>query len=99
MKGIIAKKSTKFMGCLKNLHFLGEQMNLTRYSIRKNKTITFSENKTKSVQRQPFKMLITLALTKIDVKFSKYIIDIKKQAWTLVDDIMSKVSRWLKRIP
>ena len=48
MKGIIAKKSTKFMGCLKNLHFLGEQMNRTRYSIRKNKTITFSENKTKS---------------------------------------------------
>ena len=48
MKGIIAKKSTKFMGCLKNLHFLGEHMNLTRYSIRKNKTITFSENKTKS---------------------------------------------------
>ena len=50
MKGIIAKKSTKFMGCLKNLHFLGEHMNLTRYSIRKNKTITFSENKTKSNQ-------------------------------------------------
>ena len=48
MKGITAKKSTKFMGCLKNLHFLGEQMNLTRYSIRKNSTITFSENKTKS---------------------------------------------------
>ena len=58
MKGIIAKKSTKFMGCLKNLHFLGEHMNLTRYSIRKNKTITFSENKTKSLQRQPLKGLI-----------------------------------------
>ena len=43
MKGIIAKKSTKFMGCLKNLHFLGEHMNLTRYSIRKNNTIAFSE--------------------------------------------------------
>ena len=43
INGIIAKKSTKFIGCLKNLHFLGEQINLTRYSIRKNKTIAFSE--------------------------------------------------------
>ena len=45
MNGMIAKKSTKFMGCLKNLHFLGEHTNLTRYSIRKKKTIAFSENK------------------------------------------------------
>ena len=45
INGIIAKKSTKFIGCLKNLHFLGEQINLTRYSIRKNSTIAFSANK------------------------------------------------------
>ena len=45
MNGIIAKKSTKFIGCLKNLHFLGEHINLTRYSIRKNSTIAFSESK------------------------------------------------------
>ena len=43
INGIIAKKSTRFIGCLKNLHFLGEHTNLTIYSIRKNRTIAFSE--------------------------------------------------------
>ena len=42
-KGMMAKKSTRFMGCLKNLHFLGEQTNLTIYSITKNRTAQFSK--------------------------------------------------------
>ena len=42
-KGMMAKKSTRFMGCLKNLHFLGEQTNLTIYSITKNMTAQFSD--------------------------------------------------------
>ena len=72
-------------------------MNLTRYSIRKNKTITFSENKTKSdnpdLDERLRKMLVGQLVG--DTR----LVDIKKYRRTLVDDIMSKVSRWLKRIP
>ena len=43
MKGMMAKKSTRFMGCLKKVHFLGEQTNLTTYSMMKKRTAMFSE--------------------------------------------------------
>jgi hypothetical protein len=42
MKGMMAQKSTRFMGCLKKRHFLGEQMKRTRYSMMKKRTAQFS---------------------------------------------------------
>ncbi len=50
MNGMMAQKSTRFIGCLKKRHLRGEQMKRTRYSTMKKRTAQFSGNTCKYVR-------------------------------------------------